>query len=80
MGDKEKLVNEFCTVLEIHDKCYQDCKRLKLKCYFCGNKESLIFDFLEAYNDDNYSLMNKIIGAMQLDIKSYNLVKNRKRV
>ena len=80
MSDKEKLTNEFCEVLEVHDKCFQECKKLKLMCYFCGNKERLVIDFLDAYNDDDYILMNKIIGAMQCDIKSYKFVKSRKGV
>ena len=41
-------------------------------------KISLINDFTEAYEDDDYKMMNKIIGAMVCCIKSYKIIKSRK--
>ena len=75
---KNELKNEFLEVLEKHQQYYKENKRLKINSYFCGNRKSLIDDFTEAYEDDDYKMMNKIIGAMICDIKNYKLIKNRK--
>ena len=75
---KNELKNEFFEVLEEHQKYYNENKRLKINSYFCGNRKSLIDDFTEAYENDDYKLMNKIIGAMICDMQLYKLVKSKK--
>ena len=70
-----ELKNEFLEVLEVHQKYYKESKKLKINIYFCGDKNSLINDFMESYNDNDYRIMNKIIGAMICDIKLYKLIK-----
>ena len=77
MINKEKMLIEFYKVLEEHEKYFQESKKLNIRSYFCGNKEELINDFLEAYRDNDLRLINKITGAMICDIKSYKLIKNR---
>ena len=77
--NKNELKKEFLEVLEEHQKCYKESKKLNINCYFCGNRNSLIDDFTEAYENDDYKLMNKIIGAMICNIKSYKLVKSNKK-
>ena len=78
MNNKNELKNEFFEVLEEHQKYYNKNKRLKINSYFCGNRNSLIDDFTEAYENDDYKLMNKIIGAMICDMQLYKLVKSKK--
>ena len=77
--NKNELKNEFLEVLEEHQKYYKENKKLNINSYFCGNRNSLRDDFTEAYEDDDYKMMNKIIGAMICDIKSYKLVKSIKK-
>ena len=79
MNNKNELKNEFFEVLKEHQKYYNENKKLKVNSYFCGNRETLINDFNEAYEDDDYKMMNKIIGAMICDMKSYKLIKNNKK-
>ena len=78
MGNKNELKKEFFEVLKDYQKYYIENKNLKVNSYFCGNKTSLINDFTEAYEDDDYKMMNKIIGAMVCCIKSYKIIKSRK--
>ena len=79
MGNKNELKKEFFKVLDEHQKYYIENKKLKFNSYFCGNRKSLIDDFTEAYEDDDYKMMNKIIGAMICDMKSYKLIKNSRK-
>lgn len=76
---KNELKKEFFEILKEHQKYYNESKKLKINSYFCGNKNSLINDFMCAYNDDDYKLMNKINGAMICDIKCYKLIKEGKQ-
>ena len=76
---KNELKNEFLEVLKEHQKYYNENKKLKVNSYFCGNRETLINDFSEAYEDDDYKLMNKIIGAMICDMQLYKIVKSKKK-
>lgn len=75
--NKNELKNEFFKILESYQKCYKESKKLKVKSYFCGDKTSLINDFMNAFQDDDYKLMNKINGAMVCCIKSYEIIKRR---
>ena len=75
---KEILYNEFKELNVIHESKYLESKKLNINSYFCENGVALIADFMKAYNDNNYKLMHKILGAMQCDIKSYELLKSRK--
>ena len=72
---KNELKKEFLKVLEEHQKYYIENKNFKIYSYFCGNRKSLIDDFTEGYEDNDYKMMNKIIGAMICDIKCYKLIK-----
>ena len=72
---KNELKDEFFEVLEEHQKCYEEVKKLKINTYFCGNRNSLINDFMYFYEDDDIKMLNKIIGSMQCDIKLYKLIK-----
>ena len=76
---KNDLKNEFFEVLEEHQKYYNENKKLNIRSYFCGNRNSLINDFMFYYEDDDYKMMNKIIGAMICDIKNYKLFKSNKK-
>lgn len=78
--NKNELKNEFFEVLEEHQKCYMESKKLNINLYFCGNRNSLINDFMSAYEYDDIKMLNKIIGAMQCDIQSYKLVKSNKKL
>ena len=76
---KNDLKNEFFEVLEEHQKYYNENKKLNIRSYFCGNRNSLINDFMFYYEDDDYKMMNKIIGAMICDMQLYKLVKSNKK-
>ena len=78
MSNKTELKKEFLEVLEEHQKYYKENKKLNINSYFCGNRKSLIDDFMFYYGDDDYKMMNKIIGAMICDIQLYKLVKSKK--
>ena len=78
MSNKTELKKEFLEVLEEHQKYYKENKKLNINSYFCGNRKSLIDDFMFYYEDDDYKMMNKIIGSMICDIKIYKLVKSKK--
>ena len=75
---KERLYNEFKDLNVIHEATYMESKRLNINSYFCDHGIRLIADFMEAYNNNDCRLMHKIIGAMQCDIRSYELLKSRK--
>ena len=77
MSNKTELKKEFLEVLEEHQKYYKENKKLNINSYFCGNRKSLIDDFMFYYEDDDYKMMNKIIGAMICDIQLYKLVKSK---
>ena len=76
---KNELKQEFFEILKEHQKYYKESKKLKINCYFCGNKNSLINDFMNAYNFDDYKLMNKINGAMICNIRCYKIIKEGKQ-
>ena len=76
---KNELKKEFLEVLEEHQKYYKENKNLNINSYFCGNRNSLINDFMFYYEDDDYKMMNKIIGAMICDIQLYKLVKSKNK-
>ena len=77
--NKNELKKEFLEVLEEHQKIYNESKKLNINSYFCGNRNSLMNDFMNFYEDDDFKMLNKMIGAMQCDIKSYQLVKRNGR-
>ena len=60
-----ELKNEFLEVLEAHQKYYKESKKLKINIYFCGDRNSLINDFMYFYEDDDIKMLNKLIGSMQ---------------
>ena len=75
---KNELKKEFFEVLEEHQKYYNENKKKNIRNYKRGNRNRLINDFMFYYEDDDYKMMNKIIGAMICDIKNYKLFKSNK--
>ena len=45
--------------------------------FMLSQRSGMIDDFMFYYRDDDYKMMNKIIGAMICDIQLYKLVKSK---
>ena len=78
MSNKGKdWIEEFNRIMKQHHICYMESKKLKLVNWYFANEDRIANEFIEAYNDEDYKTMNKILCSMINDMSLYELYKER---
>ena len=80
MSNKDKdWIGDFNRIMKQHHICYIESKKLKVDNWYFGNEHIIANEFIEAYNDEDYNTMNKILCSMINDMTLYELYKERRK-